>query len=109
MIKAALFVKLEAKPGKEKEVEQLLKDGLHDIEGEADTISWYAIRTGFSTFAIFDTFPGDNGRQAHLTGQVAKTLTAKASQLLACSPTIEKADVLAVKTPEARHLVDVAY
>ena len=109
MIKAALFVKLEAKPGKEREVEQFLKDGLHVIEDEADTISWYAIRTGFSTFAIFDTFPGDQGRQAHLTGEVAKALTAKASQLLACSPTIEKADVLAVKTPDSRRITEPAY
>ncbi|HVX49046.1 MAG TPA: hypothetical protein VHB48_02780 [Chitinophagaceae bacterium] len=101
MIKSALFVTLEAKPGKEKEVEDLLKDGLHEIESEEETITWYAIRTGFSTFAIFDTFPGDSGRQKHLTGQVAKAITAKASQLLVHSPSIEKADVLAVKGAEA--------
>ncbi len=109
MIKSALFVTLEAKPGKEKEVEQLLKDGLHIIEDEEETISWYAVRTGFSTFAIFDTFPGDHGRQAHLTGEVAKALTAKASQLLVHTPTIEKADVLAAKMPEAKHFAEVAY
>lgn len=109
MVKAALFVKLEAKPGKEKEVEEFLKDGLHDIEEEADTISWYAIRTGFSTFAIFDTFNGDQGRQAHLTGQVAKALTAKASQWLQSTPTIEKADVLAAKEPERRRIAEPAY
>ncbi|HWB24145.1 MAG TPA: hypothetical protein VG738_01640 [Chitinophagaceae bacterium] len=100
MIKSALFVTLEAKPGKEQEVEQFLKDGLREIECEADTISWYAIRTGFSTFAIFDTFPGDQGRQKHLTGEVAKALMAKASQLLVHSPSVEKADVLAAKMPD---------
>jgi len=109
MIKSALFVKLEAKPGKEKEVEQLLKDGLHDVESEVDTISWYAVRTGFSTFAIFDTFPGDKGRQAHLTGEIAKALTAKASQLLVNTPTIEKADVLAAKMPESRQVEEAVY
>jgi hypothetical protein len=109
MIKSALFVKLEAKPGKEKEVEQLLKDGLNDIQGEEDTITWYAVRTGFSTFAIFDTFSGDKGRQKNLTGEVAKTLTAKASQLLVGTPTIEKADVLAAKMPETKHEHAPAY
>lgn len=109
MIKSALFVKLEAKPGKEKEVEQLLKDGLRDVKGEEETISWYAVRTGFSTFAIFDTFNGDHGRQAHLTGEIAKALTAKASQLLVSTPIIEKADVLAAKMPESRGMEEVVY
>jgi quinol monooxygenase YgiN len=109
MVKSALFVKLEAKPGKEKEVEQLLMDGLHDVEGEEETISWYAVRTGFSTFAIFDTFQGGQGLQAHLTGPLAKTLTAKASQLLMHTPTIERADVLAAKTPEVKEMAEAAY
>jgi len=109
MVKAALFVKLEAKPGKEREVEEFLKDGLHVIEEEAGTISWYAVRTGFSTFAIFDTFNGDQGRQAHLTGEVAKALTAKASQWLLGTPTVEKADILAAKMPDHRLTPEPAY
>ncbi len=100
MTNAALFVRLEAKPGKEKEVENLLRNGLESVEGEPGTTSWYAIRLGFSTFGIFDTFPDDVSRQRHLTGELAKTLMAKSSQLLVHSPTIEKADVLAVKLPE---------
>jgi len=103
MANAALFVRLEAKPGKEKEVERLLRDGLEAIESEPGTTTWYAIRLGFSTFGIFDTFPDDASRQAHLTGHLAKSLMAKSSQLLVHSPTIEKADLLAVKLPEAEH------
>jgi quinol monooxygenase YgiN len=97
MTNAALFVRLEAKPGKELEVEQLLRNGLQLVEDEPGTIGWYAIRMGYSTFGIFDTFANDGDRQAHLTGELAKTLMARASQLLVNPPTIEKADVLAVK------------
>jgi quinol monooxygenase YgiN len=100
MTNAALFVRLEAKPGKERDVEQLLRNGLRLVEDEPDTINWYAIRLGYSTFGIFDTFTSDGGRQAHLTGELAKSLMAKTSQLLLYPPTIEKADVLAVKQPE---------
>lgn len=100
MTRAALFVRFEAKTGKEKEVEELLKDGLHLVQDEPGTNSWYALRLGFSTFAIFDTFSNDAARQAHLTGEIAKKLMAKASQLFLHPPTIEKADVLAVKMPE---------
>src|SRR5450432_1745008 len=97
MQKVALFVRLEAKPGKEKEVEDFLRGGLPLAQQEPATISWFAIRIGKSTFAIFDTFPDDKGRQAHLTGPIAKALMAKASDLLAKPPLIEQADVLAAK------------
>jgi len=100
MTNGALFVRLEAKPGKEREVELLLRNGLQLVEDEPGTLSWYAIRMGYSTFGIFDTFANDGGRQAHLTGELAKTLMAKASQLLVNPPSIEKADVLAAKHQE---------
>jgi hypothetical protein len=103
MTRAALFVRLEAKTGKERDVEHLLQEGLHMVEDEPDTVNWYAIRLGYSSFGIFDTFPNDAGRQAHLTGELSRKLMAKASQLLAYPPTIEKADVLAVKHPELEH------
>jgi len=99
MVKVALFVRLEAKPGKEAEVERFLKDGLPIVEGEPATIAWFGIRLGPSTFGIFDAFPDEEGRQAHLSGQVAAALMAKASELLAEPPTIEKVDVLAAKLP----------
>src|ERR1041384_6226334 len=99
MVTVALFVRLEAKPGKEAEVESFLKSGLSIVQEEPDTTAWFAIRMGPSTFGIFDAFPDDSGRQAHLTGRVAAALMAKASDLLAQPPAIEKVDVLAAKLP----------
>jgi quinol monooxygenase YgiN len=100
MVNVALWVRLEAKPGKEKEVENFLRGGLAVVEQEPATITWYAIRIGPSVFGIFDTFNDESGRQAHLSGKVAAALTAKASELLAKPPVIEKIDVLAAKIPK---------
>ena len=99
MVTVALFVRLEAKPGKEAEVEQFLNSGLPIVQEEPETIAWFALRIGPSTFGIFDAFPDDSGRQAHLTGKVAAALMAKAPDLLAQPPVIEKIDVLAAKLP----------
>lgn len=99
MVKVALLVRLEAKPGKEAEVENFLMEGLPIVQGEPATTAWFGIRLGPSTFGIFDAFPDEEGRQAHLTGQVAAALMAKASELFAEPPTIEKVDVLAAKLP----------
>ena len=99
MLTVGLLVRLEAKAGKEAEVESFLKSGLALVQEEPDTTAWFAIRMGQSTFGIFDAFPNDSGRQAHLTGRVAQALMAKASDLLAQPPVIEKVDVLATKLP----------
>ncbi|HKR10417.1 MAG TPA: hypothetical protein VJT15_00050 [Pyrinomonadaceae bacterium] len=99
MVTVALLVTLEAKAGKEAEVESFLKSGLAVVEDEPDTTAWFAIRMGQSTFGIFDAFPDDSGRQAHLTGKVAAALMAQAPDLLAKPPAIEKVDVLAAKLP----------
>lgn len=99
MVTVALLVRLEAKPGKESEVEAFLNSGLSVVEEEPETTAWFAIRMGPSTFGIFDAFPDDSGRQAHLTGRVAAALMAKAPELLAQPPSIEKVDVLAAKLP----------
>jgi quinol monooxygenase YgiN len=99
MVKVALFVRLEAKPGKEKEVESFLLSGLPIVQAEPATTAWFGIRLGPSTFGIFDAFPDEAGRQAHLTGRVAAALMAKAGELLAKPPSIEKVDVLAAKLP----------
>ena len=100
MVKVALFVRQEAKPGKEAEVESFLKSGLPLAEQEPATTAWFAIRMGPSTFGIFDAFPDEAGRQAHLSGQIAAALMAKAPDLLAQAPQIEKVDVLAAKLPQ---------
>jgi len=99
MVKVALFVRLEAKAGKEKDVEQFLRGGLPLVEAEPATTAWFGIRLGPSTFGIFDAFPDEAGRQAHLSGKVAAALMAKAGELLSKAPSIEKVDVLAAKLP----------
>jgi quinol monooxygenase YgiN len=95
----ALWVRLDAKPGKEAEVEQFLRGGLDIVQQEPATVTWYALRLGPSTFGIFDTFRDDAGRQAHLNGRVAAALMAKTGELLSQPPKIEQVDVLAAKLP----------
>lgn len=99
MVNVALFVRLEAKAGREAEVEKFLRGGLSLVQKEPATIAWFGIRMGPSTFGIFDAFPDESGRQAHLLGQVAAELMKKASELLVQPPSIEKVDVLAAKLP----------
>ena len=99
MVKTALLVRLEAKPGKEADVENFLRGGLAIVQQEPATTAWFALRLGPSTFGIFDASMNEAGRQAHLNGQVAAALMARASELLAQPPVIEKADVLAAKLP----------
>ena len=100
VVAVALLVRLEAKRGKEAEVESFLRSGLAIVQEEPATTAWFAIRLGPSTFGIFDAFPDEAGRQAHLSGRVAAALMAKASDLLSKPPVIEKVDVLAAKLPQ---------
>jgi quinol monooxygenase YgiN len=99
MVNTALLVSLEAKPGKEADVEEFLVTALPLVEAEPATVAWFAIRIGPSTFGIFDAFPDEAGRNAHLSGKVAEALMAKAGDLFASPPKIEKIDVLASKLP----------
>jgi quinol monooxygenase YgiN len=99
VVKVALLVRLQAKPGKEAEVARFLEGGLPLVQQEPATAAWFGIKLGPSTFGIFDAFPDEAGRQAHLSGRVAAALMAKASELLAEPPAIEKVDVLAAKLP----------
>ena len=98
-VNVAVYVALEAKPGKEEAVAEFLRQGKALAEAEPATIAWFGVRLGPSTFAIFDAFPDEAGRQAHLAGKVAAALMTKAGDLLAQPPTIRKADVLASKLP----------
>jgi quinol monooxygenase YgiN len=100
MVKVALLVRLEAKPGREADVESFLNAGLSIVQEEPATTVWFAIRLGPSTFGIFDAFPDESGRQAHLSGRVAAALMTKAPELLAQPPVIENVDVLAAKLPQ---------
>lgn len=99
MVKVALWVRLEAKPGREADVEAFLRAGLPLVQAEPATTAWFGVRVGPSTFGIFDAFPDEAGRSAHLSGRVAAALVEKAGELLAERPAIEKLDVLAAKLP----------
>jgi quinol monooxygenase YgiN len=97
MVHVALLARLEAKPGKEGEVADLLKSALPLANAEPATTVWFALKLGPTTFGIFDAFPDDAGRQTHLAGQIAAALMAKAPELLAQPPTIESVEILAAK------------
>ena len=97
MVKYAIVARVEAKPGKETDVENFLKSALPLAEDEKETISWYALKIGPSTFGIFDTFNDEAGREAHLSGKIAAALMQHADELLAKPPVIEKVELLAVK------------
>ena len=99
MVTVGLWVRLEAKPGREAELQAFLKAGAELVEAEAEpeTLVWFAVRIAPSTFAIFDAFADEAGRSAHLIGRVAAALGEHASSLLAAAPVIERFDVLAAK------------
>lgn len=101
MIKLALFARLEAKPGKEAEVAQFLQAGLAMANDEPTTPIWFALRLSPTTFGIFDAFHDEAGRQTHLTGPIAQALMAKAPELFASPPTIERLEVLGLKNKAA--------
>lgn len=97
MVKFGLLVRLEARPGREADVERFLRGGLPLVQEEPATTAWFGLRLGPSTFGIFDAFPDEAGRDAHLSGRVAAALGEHASVLLATPPVIERVDVLAAK------------
>jgi quinol monooxygenase YgiN len=90
-----LLVMLEARPGKEADAEAFLKSAQPLALDEKATLKWYAIKLGPGKFGIFDTFANESGRNAHLTGEIAKALTARANELFAVPPHVQKVEVLA--------------
>ena len=99
MSRCALLARLEAKPGKEEEVERFLRDALPLAEAEPGTRTWFALRFGPTSFGIYDTFDTEAGRQAHLDGPIAAALMERAGDLLASPPQIDRVDLLASKLP----------
>jgi len=97
MSRVSIWAQLQAKPGKERELEEFLKSAQPLAERERATLSWYAIKMGPGKYGIFDTFADDQGRDAHLNGEIAKALFARAGELLAKPPEIAKPEILAVK------------
>lgn len=101
MDKFAIWAQLEAKPGKEAEVEAFLKSALPMAQAETGTTTWFAVKMDNGKYGIFDTFADEHARQAHLTGDIAKALFAKAEELFAKAPEIDKPEILAAKAPGA--------
>ncbi len=97
MEKFALLARVEAKPGKEETILEFLKSALPMAEAESDTVRWYGLKISETTFGIFDTFETEDGRAAHLKGEIAKALMANAAELFSKDPVIEFVDILAVK------------
>ena len=96
-MKFGILALLEAKPGKENQVAELLASARALAVEEKQTVAWYAFRAGPRTFGIFDTFNDEAGRKAHLEGRIAAALMGSADELLATPPDIKMIDLLAVK------------
>ena len=103
MVSLGLFVRLEAKPGKEKDVAAFLTKALEMANQEPTTRLWFSLRLGPSTFGVFDAFSDESGRQTHLSGPIAQALMANATNLFAAPPSIEKTEILGAKLPQAAH------
>ena len=101
MVNVGLLVRLEARPGREQELEEFLKSARPLVENEPGTIAWFALKFGPLSFGIFDAFPDDAARRAHLAGGVAAALIKRAEDLLAAPPNIEHLDAFASKLPQA--------
>lgn len=99
MPKLAIWAEMEAKPGKEGDVANFLKSAQSMAEREQGTITWYAMRLGPTKFGIFDTFSDEKGRDAHVNGEIAKSLFARSKDLFVKDPEIHKFDLLAAKVP----------
>ena len=99
MVTVGLYVHMEAKPGKEAEVENFLRAGLSVVQEEPATTAWFALRMGPNSFGIFDVFPDEEGREAHLAGRVAAALKQQAADLFSRPPEIHRIDILAAKLP----------
>jgi quinol monooxygenase YgiN len=97
MVRDAIWATVQARPGREKEVEAFLRSAQPLAAAETKTIDWYALDMGEGRFAIFDTFEDESGREAHLGGKIAQALTGEARALLDGEPQIHRIDVLAVK------------
>lgn len=99
MVEKGIWVQLEAKAGKESEVEEFLRSGEALVDEEPDTIAWFAIKLDEGKYGIFDVFNDDAGRDAHLNGAVAAALMEKAPELFEGAPQIDQPDVIASKLP----------
>ncbi|MEO3808441.1 antibiotic biosynthesis monooxygenase [Sphaerisporangium sp. B11E5] len=99
MVTVGLLVRIHARPGKEHEIEEMLRDEIGLIEDESECAAWFTLRIDTATYGIFDTFDSDDGRRSYLLGKVQTALLLRADELFTRPPTIEKVDLLAAKLP----------
>ena len=87
---------LKAKEGKASDVGNFLTGGKKLIDDKPETVSWHARQPGNNTYAIFDTFAGNDERHAQLNAKVADALVITIS-IVFCFlryPYIEKASLI---------------
>ena len=96
-VKFGLLALLDAKPDKGAELGAFLQSGRALAAAEIGTISWYAFKVSDTQYGIFDSFETEDGRQAHLNGEIPTALGLVAEDLLAKEPDIRQVDVIAVK------------
>lgn len=106
MVNVALYIKLEAKTGKEVELVSFLEEQLALVQGDPETVAWFAVRMSPSTFGIFAAFPGDIGKEEYLSGIVSQQINSAASALLVAPPTIQSMEILASKLPGSQDVPD---
>jgi quinol monooxygenase YgiN len=99
MVTVGLWVRLEARPGREDDLEAFLRSAAPLVAAEPETVAWFGVRLSATTFGIFDAFPDEAGRRAHLAGRVAAALGEHGPALLSTAPVLEQVDVLAAKLP----------
>src|SRR4051812_32791341 len=99
MVSEGLLVRLEAKPGKDADVEEFLRSALDLLSQEPGTTAWFGVRFGRSEYGIFDVFPDEAARRAHLAGPIARALGEREEELFDAEPSIVNLDVLAQKLP----------
>jgi predicted SnoaL-like aldol condensation-catalyzing enzyme/quinol monooxygenase YgiN len=99
VVTKGLIVTIEVKPGREADIETMLRSGLAEVQKEPDTIAWLAIRLGPTTFAVVDVFPDDAGRQFHLDAGRDRLAGDTLADLLAAPPSFTYTDVVAAKLP----------
>lgn len=97
MNKVGILATLQARPGKEAKVEQFLRTAGPLVEAETGTTAWFAFKVAPATFGIFDTFKDEDGRNAHVNGEIAKALFASAEELFVAHPDIKPVDIVAEK------------
>lgn len=97
MNKVGILATLEACSGKERDVEQFLSLAIPLVAAEVGTTAWFAFKIGPRTFGIFDTFKDEEGRNAHINGEVAEALFARAEELFVTHPQVQMVDIVAEK------------